>query len=377
MSIKNKWFSLLALLLIWSGSVTANDYPYWRLQDFFEHHPKQEALMAAMAARVSAPVAAQAVDTAAQEAIRVVKVYPGEQASGYWRSSVAAFRGRMDGLGIPYQLEVHFSGPTESQFDRQLAQLSEVLASDPDYLIYTLSSSTHVAVVERILAAGRPRVILQNITTPLRRWDGMQPMMYVGFDHIHGSHMLAEQMDVDRDSGYVALLPHRGYLSEVRGESFIEAIRQSRGITPLAVYHTDLDSQRGYRATLDALQRYPQLGMIYACSTDIALGAVRALREQGRLDEVVVNGWGGGDEELDALARGELSLTVMRINDDAGVAIAEAIALDALGRSEEVPLVFAGEMVLMEQGMSSEQRQQARLRAFRYSAANASGDAPQ
>lgn len=54
-------------------------------------------------------------------------------------------------------------------------------------------------------------------------------------------------------------------------------------------------------------EREQKLDFIYACSTDIAFGVVDALRDLGK-EQVVVNGWGGGDAELEALKAGELDL---------------------------------------------------------------------
>ena len=42
----------------------------------------------------------------------------------------------------------------------------------------------------------------------------------------------------------------------------------------------------------------------------------------------LINGWGGGSAELEAIERGDLDVTVMRMNDDTGIAMAEAIKWD-------------------------------------------------
>lgn len=273
----------------------------------------------------------------------------------------------MDELGLQYQLTSYFSGPTENDMSRQLAHLERALADDPDYLIYTLSSPEHVALVERIIAKGRPKVILQNITTPLHRWDGMQPFMYVGFDHRIGTQMLAEYMRQHSQGDYVVLKPAPGYLSLVRGDSFVQAMSSSSQHRLADTYHTDLDSDRAYLATIDALQRRAELAMIYASATDIALGAARALQQQGRLEQVLLNGWGGGAEELKALHSELLDVTVMRINDDSGVAIAEAISQDSIGQGGSLPLIYSGEMVLVDRQMSKDELDAYRRRAFRYS----------
>ena len=81
----------------------------------------------------------------------------------------------------------------------------------------------------------------------------------------------------------------------------------------------------------------------------------------------MVNGWGGGSAELAALARGELEVTVMRMNDDNGIAMAEAIRLQLLGRDNEIPTVFSGDLALISSTTSAEDIRTLMEHAFRYS----------
>lgn len=360
-------YLFLALLWLAASVCHAEMNDFWEVDDYLGQHPEQLERMTAFSARVAAP--AQPLNERQRQipVIRIAKIYPAEQDSDYWRRNLRAFDARMDELGLRYQLTSYFSGPTEDDLARQLAHLELALTDDPDYLVYTLSSPEHVALVERIIANGRPKVILQNITTPLHRWDGMQPFMYVGFDHRRGTRMLAGYMRQHSQGNYAVLKPAPGYLSLVRGDSFVQAMSSSSQHRLVDTYHTDLDSERAYHATLDALQRQAELSMIYASSTDIALGAARALRQQGRLEQVLLNGWGGGTEELQALRSGLLDVTVMRLNDDSGVAIAEAISQDSAGKGSSLPLIYSGEMVLVDRQMSTVELEGYRRRAFRYS----------
>ena len=355
-------------LLTVSFSLSAADLAaYWEVDAFVHEHPEEDAKMLMLSQRVSAETQPLSHEQRQRYPIRIAKIFPGDQTSDYWRRNLQAFEIRMRELGLPYELNAYFSGPTEQDISQQISQLEQALADAPDYLVYTLSGPEHVAAIEHLIARGRPKVILQNITTPLRRWDGMQPFLYAGFDHASGSRMLADYIRGQAEGDYVALLPARGYLSEMRGDSFIRAMAESDKHRLVETYHTDLSEERAYRATLDAMQRHPHLNTIYACSTDIAFGAARALRQLHREEQVQLNGWGGGTSELDALKTGTLDVTVMRMNDDSGVAIAEAITLDVMGQGDTLPLIFSGELVLVDRYMSDETLNAYRQRAFRYS----------
>ena len=87
-------------------------------------------------------------------------------------------------------------------------------------------------------------------------------------------------------------------------------------------------------------------------------GQYNALRAQ-------VDGWGGGSAELEAIARGDLDVTIMRMNDDTGIAMAEAIKWDL--ESKPVPHVYSGDFELVTKEDSAAKIEQLKKRAFRYS----------
>ena len=62
----------------------------------------------------------------------------------------------------------------------------------------------------------------------------------------------------------------------------------------------------------------------------------------------MVNGWGGTAREQELLLDGKLDFTVLRNQDDEGVSQAEIIKLDLEGRRDEIPIVFNGEMALID-----------------------------
>jgi autoinducer 2-binding protein LuxP len=113
-----------------------------------------------------------------------------------------------------------------------------------------------------------------------------------------------------------------------------------------------------------AVENDSDIRFIYACSTDVALGAADALKQLNRQD-IQLNGWGGGTAELEAIANGDLDVTVMRMNDDTGIAMAEAIKWDLEGK--QVPQVFSGDFELVTSDDSPAVIDKLKQRAFRYS----------
>jgi autoinducer 2-binding protein LuxP len=99
----------------------------------------------------------------------------------------------------------------------------------------------------------------------------------------------------------------------------------------------------------------------------MAMGSVEAQIAAGKEKEVFSTGWGGTGLELDAIRRGELNATPMRMGDDVGAATAEAIKADLEGRGEELPLVFLGRITVAHDQMEDAELDQLQEEAFRFS----------
>lgn len=336
---------------------------YWAYQDFLEQFPEQKQLTEQLSKAVRDRPTPLSVSQ--KRPLRISVVYPGQQVSDYWVRNIDAFEQRLDKLNINYQINQVFTRPN-SDVKQQSLSLMEALKNKTDYLVFTLDTTRHRKFIEHVLDSSKTKLILQNITTPVRDWDEHQPFLYVGFDHAEGSRKLAEEFGkrFPRHSNYSVLYFSEGYISDIRGDTFIEQVTRNNQFELQSAYYTKATKASGYDATKASLSKYPDVEFIYACSTDVALGAVDALKELGR-DDVMINGWGGGSAELKAIENGDLDITVMRMNDDTGIAMAEAIKWDLEGKS--VPTVYSGDFEVVTQSDSAERINALKKRAFRYS----------
>lgn len=362
--------SLMAVVLA-AGPTRAEDFwsQVWPYADYIARTPGEAGRVAAFGRGVAGDIPPR-VDRPLVNEVSITIVYPALQVSDYWRRSVASFEERLREAGLPYRLDTLFT-VAGSAIEAQESFIAEALQKRPDYLVFTLDALRHKAIIEHSLVHEHTRLILQNITTPIMAWEGFQPFLYVGFDHGEGSRLLARQI-VDRTGGrgrYAVVFGSPGYVSQMRGDTVIRWLSDHSAMTLVDSYYVGFDRDRARDATLRLLADHPDLDVIFACSTDIALGVIDALKAEGRLGTVWVNGWGGGSAELEALAAGDLDATVMRMNDDNGVAMADAIILDQSGRAAEVPTVFAGDLVLVTRDTPPETLSRLQERAFRYSQA--------
>ncbi|MGF1748282.1 autoinducer 2-binding periplasmic protein LuxP [Vibrio cionasavignyae] len=362
-----KTFSLLSQTLLIACSAPAwssESLPgYWEYHEFLNEFPQQNLLTESLSQAVRAPAVPLSITQ--KEPVTISVVYPGQQVSDYWVRNIKAFESRMDELGIDYEINQVFTRPN-IDIRQQSVSLMEAVKNKSGYLIFTLDTTRHRKFIEHVLHSTDTKLILQNITTPVKEWSSTQPFMYVGFDHVKGSHVLASyfKQTVSEKSAYSVLYFSEGYVSDARGGTFIQDMSAEDSYRLASSYYTKANKESGYQAAIDTLTEHPEIKFIYACATDVALGAAEAIKELKR-DDVVINGWGGGSAELEAINKGDLDVTVMRMNDDTGVAMAEAIKWDL--ESKPVPTVFSGDFELVTSDDSATKIERLKAQAFRYS----------
>lgn len=363
------WGLCLAAPAIPAGNA-AGASEYFTITEYHRRHPGQAAIRKAFAGIVSQG-GVPASPAARKNRVTIAVIYPGQQVSDYWRRSTGAFKARLDEIGLRYRIREFFTKPAVD-YRSQEQMIRKSLAMNPDYLVFTLDINRHRRMIQRLITRKSPKVILQNITTPLKAWEGKQPFLYVGFDHAAGARKLAGYY-LDKTEGrgrYALLYFSRGYVSVMRGDTFAESLRPYPALRQVAAYYTDGNREKAKQAVLDILISEPDIRFIYTCATDVALGAIDALKQSSGTGHIMVNGWGGGSSELEAVMAGEMDVTVMRINDDNGVAMAEAIRLDLEGRTAEVPQIYSGEFALVEKGIRPSELNRLKQKAFRYSGLN-------
>ncbi|KXF92331.1 hypothetical protein [Phaeobacter inhibens] len=103
----------------------------------------------------------------------------------------------------------------------------------------------------------------------------------------------------------------------------------------------------------------------------MAMGSVEAQVAVGKEKDVFSTGWGGTGLELDAIRRGELDATPMRMGDDVGAATAEAIKAHLEDRADELPFVFLGRITVAHDQMSADEIDALEQEAFRFSGVGA------
>ncbi|MFP8967857.1 substrate-binding domain-containing protein [Pokkaliibacter sp. CJK22405] len=358
---------LIAALLTFTTGASAAEtwtYPYWSLQDYYLQFPKQKALSAALDARVQH--AAVPVKTLPEKPVSIMVVQPGKQTSDYWKSNIRVISERLKEMGMPFRLVVFDMRPDE-EARKQESKIAQALRQHPDYIITTLDMLPSKRILDRILADSHTKLILQNVTTPLKDWQDPHPLFYVGFDHQEGTRLLAQyyvkRLPFKSEFSVINWLP--GYVSQARGDTFINEVEQQGGWQLESAFYSKGNRNSAYDIATHILGDKPHPRVIFCAATDVAVGAAEAVAKLAPDEKIWLNGWGGGDIELQMLKKREIMATVMRMNDDSGIAIAEVIAAHSQGKA--TPQVYSGKMTLITTETSSTEIQSLQQQAFRYS----------
>lgn len=304
------------------------------------------------------------------QSVKIAFTTPLKQVSDYWRRSIDSFKGRMNEIGLKYEISEFSTRVDENRKLRECVQ--SALEIEPDYLVLTPNDPGDELIISRLLNRQDIKIIIQNMTIPKNNWKDNPPLMYVGFDQTVGAALIAEEyIKVFKEKSNVtyAMLYHiqGNQVSQLRGDLFNQILQEQKNFKLVSEYYTDGNRKKAYETTLKVLKDSPDIDFIHACSTDIAFGVLDAVKEKRMQNKVMVNGWGGGSNELKSLLNGGLNFTVMRMNDDNGVAMAEVIRLDMVSNPIQKPIVYSGDMVIVRQGMSKKQIMKFKKRAFRYS----------
>ncbi|WP_028863932.1 substrate-binding domain-containing protein [Psychromonas aquimarina] len=356
--------TIISLFLLCTTQVHSRA-DFWSLNEYWQEYPYQQELSESFSDIVRNPPAP--LSYTQDKPVFIYFITPSRQLSDYWRRNRTAFTERLNELNIKYKIK-SYDTKANSQEAQKRKLMQRALSENPDFIILTLDTAPDRNFTRRILNQKKTRIIVQNVTNPVKSWHKNQPLLYVGFDHESGTKILAEyfKKTFSGKTKYAVNNFYPGYISKVRGNSFITMLEKNSRFELLSHVYTDASQGSARSNTLNLVDLYPDLNFIYASATDIAIGTSKALQRLGR-EDIKVNGWGGGTMELQALAKGELDVTVMRMNDDSGVAMAEAVKLVLEKKEELVPVVYSGEFKLVTSETKPSEVEKLIKHAFRYS----------
>lgn len=244
----------------------------------------------------------------------------------------------LDDLGWDYEMFSR-SPADHTAHTQQRNIVDDLITLEVDYMVVIPTSfESQIPAYRAVNAAGIPLVI-GNYLDPLPDEAGVDVLRYAGYSHAEGGRMAGEFMaeNLEPGSKIAILYGDPGLVSNQRG-GVAKEILEAAGMEIVGEEYAEWDRDRAFQATQDLLTRNPDLDVIYAASSAMAIGALAATRASGLVpnEDVRIVGFGGTIEELDAILAGNMWAAVFRDPIATGAGAVEAIRMHREGRADEV-----------------------------------------
>ncbi|MEM6849210.1 MAG: substrate-binding domain-containing protein [Pseudomonadota bacterium] len=371
--------ALVALLAATAlcGAATAQDLPLKALPDDAErdHWLPEQVNADGKLEAMQAVVGAEAVPYSGNQdgPVRIALIYPSADVSDFWARNYLALTKRLEELGIEYDTTEFASRQIEhslqSTYANQVAQDADLY----DFVIFGPSElATQADNISKLAGTDGINTFVWAFHTVLKDLEN-QPDAWFDFSSAAGALTMCDYMlgRLGNDVTYALNRGIPGITDNQRSGDFMECVAEKGNWDPVYEHYGEYQREGGFEGTQLILQAYPEATVIHNANTAMAMGSVEAQIAAGKEKDVFSTGWGGTGLELDAIRRGELDATPMRMGDDVGAATAEAIKAYMEGRQDELPLVFLGRITVAHDQMSAEEIDALEQEAFRFSGVGA------
>ena len=304
-----------------------------------------------------------------EKPLQIALIYPSADTSDFWARNYLALSKRLDQMGIEYETTEFASRQIEHSLQSTYAAQVDQDADLYDFVIFGPSElATQADNIDKL--AGNPdlKTFVWAFHTPLKYLEN-QPDGWFDFSSAYGALEICNYM-IERLGNDVTYAMNRGIpgiTDNQRSGDFKDCVSENANWDMVYEHYGEFQTEGGFEGTSLILQSYPEAKVIHNANTAMAMGSVQAQIAVGKEKEIFSTGWGGTGLELDAIRRGELNATPMRMGDDVGAATAEAIRAHLEGREDELPMVFLGRITVAHDEMSAQELDDLQEEAFRFS----------
>ncbi|KAA1184396.1 D-ribose ABC transporter substrate-binding protein [Rhizobium tropici] len=261
----------------------------------------KKALRTVMAAVAVAPLLTGAAWAAGQMTVIV-----NDPSNPYWLTEGNVAKATAEKLGYTATVGAH-KGDTNTEsnlIDTAITNKSVAIILDP------ANADGSVGAVKKAVAAGIP-VFLVNAEI---NQEGLAKAQLVS-NNAQGAAIGAQQ--------WVEAVGDKGNYAELFGSpSDNNAATRSNGYETVLTQYPDLkkvakevanwDRTQGHNKMQSILQAHPDIIGVISGNDEMALGAIAALKEAGKLANVKVGGFDGSPDAVAAIKAGELQYTVLQ-----------------------------------------------------------------
>jgi erythritol transport system substrate-binding protein len=255
------------------------------------------------AAEPAASAPASSAGGAAGGTIAVITVDP---SNPYWKAETDTAVAEAKKLGYTTTTSAHKNDPEtqNSLIETAINDKVKGVVLDP------AGADESVAAVQKLVDAQIP-VVLVNAEISKTGLAKAQIVSNNAQGAVAGAEEWSKAMDYK--GTYVELLGKPSdNNAQVRSDGYKSVISQYPDLKKVGEEIANWDRQEGQEKMESLLSKNPDIDGVIAGNDEMALGAINALKEKKKLDQVKVLGFDGNQDAANAVAKGEMVATVLQ-----------------------------------------------------------------
>ncbi|WP_180902310.1 D-ribose ABC transporter substrate-binding protein [Martelella soudanensis] len=236
----------------------------------------------------------------------LISIIVNDPSNPYWYTEGEVAKAEAESLGYSANVAAH-KGDTNTEsnlIDTAITNKAVAIILDP------ANADGSVGAVRKAVNAGIP-VFLVNAEI---NQEGLAKSQLVS-NNAQGAALGAMQWveDVGDTGNYVELFgAPSDNNAQTRSNGYETVLSQYPDLVKVGQDVANWDRTQGYNKMQSLLQAHPDIIGVISGNDEMALGAVAALKEAGRLKDVKVGGFDGSPDAVDAIKAGELEYTVLQ-----------------------------------------------------------------
>ncbi len=236
----------------------------------------------------------------------LISIIVTDPANPYWFTEGEVAKATAEGMGYTANVSAH-KGDTNVEstlIDTAITNKSVAIILDP------ANADGSIGAVKKAVDAGIP-VFLVNAEI---NQEGLAKAQLVS-NNAQGAALGAEQWvaSVGETGNYVELFGNPAdNNAATRSNGYETVITQYPDLVKVGKEVADWDRTKGYQKMQSLLQANPDIIGVISGNDEMALGAIAALKEAGKLEQVKVGGFDGSPDAVDAVKAGEMQYTVLQ-----------------------------------------------------------------
>ncbi|WP_102224785.1 D-ribose ABC transporter substrate-binding protein [Acidimangrovimonas sediminis] len=236
----------------------------------------------------------------------LISIIVNDPANPYWFTEGAVAKKTAESLGYSANVSAH-KGDTNVEsnlVDAAITNGAKAIILDP------ANANGSVGVVKKATQAGIP-VFCVNAEINTR---GIAKAQLVSNNAQGAAIGAVKWVELVGDKAeYVELVGNPAdNNAATRSNGYKTVLSQYPDLKLVASQVANWDRTQGYNKMQSILQAHPTINAVISGNDEMALGAIAALKEANRMKGVIVGGFDGSPDAVDAIKKGELAYTVLQ-----------------------------------------------------------------